>query len=83
VVQWINESVKMLNKSPLKKSRKIHDNLLKFILENPKGLTTTEIGKNTGISRKTLEKHLSLLVFENEIHMNQYGPTRVYYPTKK
>ena len=71
------------NKSPFEKEKQIHDDVLKFVQQNLKGMTTTEIQKKTGVSRKTLEKHLSLLVFENEIHMNQYGPTRVYYPNRK
>lgn len=29
---------------------------------------------------KTLEKHLQNLVRENEIRMEQHGPTRTYYP---
>jgi len=72
-----------MNKSPFEKESEIHDKILKFVVDNPKGTTTTDIQKLTWVSRKTLEKHLSLLVSENEIHMNQFGPTRVYYPNKK
>ena len=69
--------------SPFDRERKLHDNLLSFIKKNPKGLTTTDIAKATKISRKTLEKHLQLLVYENEIYMKQFGPTRVYYPNHR
>jgi predicted transcriptional regulator len=72
----------MKNKSPFDKETDIHENLLKIILQSQKGLTTTELQKISGVSRKTLEKHLSLLASENAIHMNQFGPTRVYYPNK-
>lgn len=73
----------MQNKSPFDKEIEIHETILKIILQSGKGLTTTEIQKISKVSRKTLEKHLSLLVSENEIHMNQFGPTRVYYLNKK
>src|SRR3989344_1429147 len=69
--------------APLEKETSIHDSVLEFLKKNPKWLTTTEIAKQTGISRKTLEKHLQLLVFENEIYMKQWGPTRVYYPNHR
>ncbi len=69
--------------APLEKETSIHDNVLEFLKKNPKGLTTTEIAKQTKISRKTLEKHLQLLVFENEIYMKSFGPTRVYYPNNR
>ena len=73
----------MRNLTPFEKEIKIREKLLNFMKKHPKGLTTTEIGAQTGISRKTLEKHLQLLVFENEIYMKQYGPTRVYYPNHR
>ena len=73
----------MLHKSPFEKESMIHDNVLKVLQQKNDGMTTTEIQKISGVSRKTLEKHLSSLVFENEIHMNQFGPTRVYYANKK
>ncbi|MFH1592747.1 MAG: hypothetical protein ABIB47_05265 [Candidatus Woesearchaeota archaeon] len=73
----------MRNLTPFEKEIEIRKRLLAFMKKNPKGLTTTEIGAKTGISRKTLEKHLQLLVFENEIYMKQWGPTRVYYPNHR
>jgi len=69
--------------SPFDREKRIHVNLLNFIKKNPKGLTTTDVEKGTKISRKTLEKHLQILVFENEIYMKQFGPTRVYYPNHR
>ncbi|MBR9691000.1 hypothetical protein GOV08_04925 [Candidatus Woesearchaeota archaeon] len=71
------------NPTPFEKEEEIHKKVLKTIKNNPSGLTTTDVQKISKVSRKTLEKHLSLLTFENEIHMSQFGPTRVYYPNKK
>ena len=73
----------MNNISPFKKEELIKDRLFEYLKKNPKGLTTTQIQKDTKISRKTLEKHLQLLVYENEIYMKQFGPTRVYYPNHR
>ena len=73
----------MRNLTPFEKEVAIRKKLLEYLKKHPKGLTTTEIGKDTGISRKTLEKHLQLLVFENELYMKQWGPTRVYYPNHR
>jgi predicted ArsR family transcriptional regulator len=69
--------------NPFEKEREIHRILLRFLINNPKGMTTTELSKRTGISRKTIEKHLQILVFENEIYMKQFGPTRMYYPNHR
>ena len=69
--------------SPFDREKKVHDSLLSFIKKNPKGLTTTDIARATKISRKTLEKHLQILTFENEIYMKQFGVTKVYYPNHR
>ena len=73
----------MNNTSPFKKENILKERLLDFLKKNPRGLTTTDIQKETKISRKTLEKHLQLLVYENELYMKQFGSTRVYYPNHR
>ncbi len=70
----------MANLSPFDKEREAHDKVLNFLKKNPKGLTTTDIEKAIKISRKTLEKHLQVLVRENELYVKEHGPVRVYYP---
>ncbi|MBW2975694.1 winged helix-turn-helix domain-containing protein [Candidatus Woesearchaeota archaeon] len=70
----------MPNLSPFDKEREAHDKVLDFLKKNTKGLTTTDIQKELKISRKTLEKHLQVLVRENEIYVKEHGPVRVYYP---
>ena len=69
--------------APFKKERLLREKVLDYLKKNPRGKTTTELGKELEISRKTLEKHLQLLVSENEAYMKQFGPTRVYYPNKR
>lgn len=70
----------MANLSPFDKEREAHDKVLNFVKKNTKGLTTTDIEKAIKISRKTLEKHLQVLVRENELYVKEHGPVRVYYP---
>ena len=70
----------MVNLSPFEKEIEAHDKVLSFLKKNTSGLTTTDIEKAIKISRKTLEKHLQVLVRENEIYVTEHGPVRVYYP---
>ncbi|MAG19917.1 hypothetical protein CL618_00605 [archaeon] len=69
--------------NPVKKERIIHSKLIEFLKNNPKGLTMSEIVKNTGFSRKAIEKHLQVLELENEIYMKKFGVTKVYYPNHR
>lgn len=68
---------------PAKKEKIIHNKILEFLKKNPKGLTMTEISRGTKFSRKAIEKHLQVLILENEIYMKQFGVTKVYYPNHR
>jgi len=68
---------------PVKKEKIIHDSIIEYLKKNSKGLTMTELVKGTGFSRKAIEKHLQVLVLENEIYMKQFGITKVYYPNHR
>lgn len=72
-----------MNPAPFKKEKLIREKVLEYLKNNPRGKTTTELNKELKISRKTIEKHLQLLIFENEAYMKQFGPTRAYYPNKR
>ncbi|MBU2639154.1 MAG: hypothetical protein KKG75_00420 [Nanoarchaeota archaeon] len=69
--------------NPSKKEKIIHDSVLEFLKNNPKGLTMTELVRNTKFSRKAIEKHLQVLILENEIYMKKFGVTKVYYPNHR
>tara|TARA_Y100000034_G_scaffold126296_1_gene177305 strand:- start:160 stop:606 length:447 start_codon:yes stop_codon:yes gene_type:complete len=69
--------------NPIKKEKLIHDKLLEYIGKNSRGMTMTELVKVTGFSRKAIEKHLEILILENEIYMKRFGVTKVYYPHRK
>lgn len=68
---------------PAKKEKILHTNITGFLINNPKGLTMTQIVRGTGFSRKAIEKHLQMLILENEIYMKQFGVTKVYYPNHR
>ena len=61
----------------------ISKKVLELLKNNPKGLTMTELVKNTKFSRKAIEKHLEILIIENEIYMKKFGVTKVYYPNHR
>jgi len=65
------------------KEKMISKNVLELLKNNPKGLTMTELVKNTKFSRKAIEKHLEILIIENEIYMKKFGVTKVYYPNHR
>ena len=69
--------------NPVKKEKIIHMGILEFLKKNPKGLTMTELVDNTGFSRKAIEKHLQVLILENEIYMKRFGVTKAYYPNHR
>ena len=68
---------------PAKKEKVIHNKIIEFLRYNPKGLTMTQIVRGTKFSRKAIEKHLEMLILENEVYMKQFGVTKVYYPNHR
>ncbi len=72
-----------MQSSPYKREKLIHNNITELLRNNTKGLTMSEIVRNTKVSRKAAEKHLQILVLENEIYMKQFGVTKVYYPNNR
>ncbi|MEK6854836.1 MAG: hypothetical protein AABX73_01300 [Nanoarchaeota archaeon] len=69
--------------NPAEKEKVIHEKILEYLKKNSKGLTMTELVGASGFSRKAIEKHLQVLILENEIYMKQFGITKVYYPNRK
>lgn len=72
-----------MQSSPYKKEKLIHKSIIDLLRINPKGLTMSEIVRSTKVSRKAAEKHLQILVLENELYMKQFGVTKVYYPNNR
>tara|TARA_Y100000310_G_scaffold203351_1_gene203564 strand:- start:1515 stop:1955 length:441 start_codon:yes stop_codon:yes gene_type:complete len=68
---------------PAKKEKTMHEKVLQFLRNNTKGQTMTELVRGTKFSRKAIEKHLQILILENEIYMKQFGVTKVYYPNHR
>jgi predicted transcriptional regulator len=68
---------------PVEREQIIHTKIPEVLKDNPRGLTMTQLVKNTKFSRKAIEKHLQVLILENEIYMKQFGVTKVYYPNHR
>lgn len=68
---------------PANKEKIIHKKILEILSNTPKGLTMSEIVRITKFSRKAIEKHLEILILENEIYMKKFGITKVYYPNHR
>ncbi len=68
---------------PEKKEKTIHNRIIEILKGNPKGFTMTELVRNSKFSRKAIEKHLEVLILENEIYMKKFGVTKVYYPNHR
>lgn len=69
--------------SPFAKESLTHEKIISHLKAHPRGLSTQEIEQQTSVSRKAVEKHLQMLLFENEIYMKQFGSARVYYPNHR
>jgi len=72
-----------MNSSPFSRESETHEKIHSHLKAHPRGLTTQEIEQQTEISRKAVEKHLQVLLFENEIYMKQVGSARIYYPNHR
>ena len=71
------------NSSPFTRENETHKKIHSYLKAHPRGLTTQEIEQQTNISRKAVEKHLQVLLFENNIYMKQVGSARIYYPNHR
>ena len=69
--------------SPFERETETHEKIHTHLKAHPRGLTTQDIEQQTGISRKAVEKHLQMLLFENNIYMKQVGSARIYYPNHR
>ena len=69
--------------SPVQKEKILHSEILEFLKKNPKGLTMTDLARGKKFSKKAIEKHLQILILENEAYMKQFGVTKVYYPNHR
>ncbi|MBM3233597.1 hypothetical protein FJZ19_00715 [Candidatus Pacearchaeota archaeon] len=72
-----------INGSPFNRESETHEKIHTHLKAHPRGLTTQDIEQQTGISRKAVEKHLQVLLFENNIYMKQVGSARIYYPNHR
>lgn len=69
--------------NPAELERRIHEAVKVFLQNHPNGCTMSEVVRGTKYSRKAIEKHLQVLILENEIYLKQFGVTKAYYPNRK
>ena len=55
-------------------------NLLKF---KPRGMTITEIAKNSGIHRNSVAKYLDMMVISGDAEVQKIGAARVFFPSQR
>lgn len=51
----------------------------KFLRENPKGLTITDLSEMLGVSRNAVAKYMDILLISGQVEMQTYGPAKVYF----
>ncbi len=69
--------------NPVEMEKRIHLAAASYLQNHPNGCTMSELVRGIKYSRKAIEKHLQVLILENEIYMKQFGMTKVYYPNRK
>ena len=61
----------------------VREILRKTIKMNVNGLTVSKINQNLHIDPRTISKHLSIMIYTNEIYSEKIGNTSVYYPNTR
>ena len=61
----------------------VREILRKTIKMNINGLTVSKINQNLRIDPRTISKHLSIMIYTNEIYSEKIGNTSVYYPNTR
>jgi len=57
--------------------------ILEYLMNNPSGLTKTDIANGTGFSRNTVSKYISILEKKEEVYKKKVGAYNLYFSTKQ
>lgn len=68
---------------PQEKERYVRQILRKIVEDNQNGVIVSQLSKKLPFSSRTIEKHLSILTYTNEIYTVKIGPTILYLPNSK
>ena len=55
----------------------------KFLKENPKGMTVTDISRKIKINRNSVAKYLDIMRISGQVEMITFGPAKVFFPSKR
>ncbi|MBD3197428.1 MAG: winged helix-turn-helix transcriptional regulator [Candidatus Lokiarchaeota archaeon] len=76
-----DSGVKQINKK--KHGAYYEQKILEYLMNNPSGLTKTDIAKGTGFSRNTIYKYISMLEDKDEIYKKKVGAYNLYFSKKQ
>lgn len=79
----ILEKKEYLKLPPNERERYVREILRQVVAMNPLGVTVSVLKDELPFNSRTLEKHLSVLTFTNEIYTVKIGPNSLYLPNHK
>lgn len=68
---------------PQEREQYVREILRQTVNMNPNGVTVSFITKKLPFDARTIEKHLSIMTYTNEIYTQKIGPTILYLPNSK
>jgi len=61
----------------------IKETIRRTLQLNPQGVTIGDLVKGLGFESRTVDKYLSIMKHTNEIYLDNYGNTSVYFPNTR
>lgn len=55
----------------------------KTLLENPKGMTVTDIARKIKVNRNSVAKYLDIMRISGHVEMITFGPAKVFFPARR
>ena len=55
----------------------------KVLIENPKGMTVTDISRKIKVNRNSVAKYLDIMRISGHVDMITFGPAKVFFPSRR
>ena len=55
----------------------------KVLSENPKGMTVTDVSRRIKINRNSVAKYLDIMRISGHVEMINFGPAKVFFPSRR
>ena len=68
---------------PQERERYVREILRQSVNKNKYGVTVPLLSKKLPFNSRTIEKHLSIMTYTNEIYIVKIGPTNLYLPNSR